>query len=199
MRAARYGMMIATEACLTVHFLLYPAGPSRSAAARNLLEGTTRSKPRSYFFRDSFGTLFFDRALPDDRNSPAEIPARPPDFARRALPSSPSEPRSELIFEFLGLPSSERRRLRRTIAAPPCGSIAAPWEPRKSPIYLISTNSIRPVAFFFASRFRSGRPAGQDTRSADRVRPSIEGEHMGRKSIFPVDIVISDRRSGCRN
>ena len=54
---------------------------------------------------------------------------------------------------------------------------------------VLSLNEIDPASavLFRIKIVDSEKEKGKILASADRVRPSIEGEHAGRKSIFPVE------------
>jgi hypothetical protein len=109
----------------------------------------------------------------------------------RILPVVPGEPLKAKIgidLESLGLPLSAAVSVeayhRSTAMRFDCGTVGAKKIPE-----VLSLNELDQaggVLFRIKIVDQEDRP-GKMLASADRVRPSIEGEHMGRKSIFPVE------------
>jgi hypothetical protein len=109
----------------------------------------------------------------------------------RILPVVPGEPLKVKIgidFESLDLPGSAAVSVeayhRSTAMRFDCGTVAAKKIPE-----VLSLNDLDQaggVLFRIKVIDREGQP-GKILASADRVRPSVEGENLGRRSIFPVE------------
>jgi hypothetical protein len=109
----------------------------------------------------------------------------------RILSATPGEPLKAKIgidLESLGLPSSAAISVqayhRSTAMRFDCGTVGVKRIPD-----LLSLNELDQaggVLFRIKVVDQDGEP-GKILASADRVRPSIEGEHTGRKSFFPVE------------
>jgi hypothetical protein len=109
----------------------------------------------------------------------------------RILPSVPGEPmraKLALDLESLGLPASAAVSVeayhRSTAMRFDCGTVEA----RKIPDVLVLNELDESARVLFRIKIVDREAQqGKILASADRVRPSTEGEQEGRRSIFPVD------------
>jgi hypothetical protein len=104
------------------------------------------------------------------------------------VPGEPLKAKIGIDLESLGLPPSAAVAVeayhRSTAMRFDCGTVGAKKIPE-----ILSLNELDQaggVLFRIKVVDREDQP-GKILASADRVRPSIEGEHMGRRSIFPVE------------
>jgi hypothetical protein len=105
-----------------------------------------------------------------------------------AVPGEPIRARLGLDLESLGLPASAAVSVEAyhhsTAMRFDCGSVGAKKIPE-----ILSLNELDQAGgvLFRVKIVDREIQQGKILASADRVRPSIEGEHLGRKSIFPVE------------
>jgi hypothetical protein len=104
-----------------------------------------------------------------------------------AVPGEPLKAKIGIDFESLDLPSSAAVSVeayhRSTAMRFDCGTVGAKTIPEV--LFLNELDKTGSVLFRIKVVDQKDQP-GKILASADRVRPSIEGEHMGRRSIFPV-------------
>jgi hypothetical protein len=104
------------------------------------------------------------------------------------VPGEPLRARVGLDLDSLGLPASAVVSVeayhRSTAMRFDCGTVGAKKIPQT--LSLNELDQAGGVLFRIKIVDQENQP-GKILASADRVRPSIEGEHVGRKSIFPVD------------
>jgi hypothetical protein len=104
------------------------------------------------------------------------------------VPGEPLRAKIGLDLDSLGLPASAVVSVeayhRSTAMRFDCGTVGAKKIPET--LSLNELDQAGGVLFRIKIVDQENQP-GKILASADRVRPSIEGEHVGRKSIFPVD------------
>lgn len=105
-----------------------------------------------------------------------------------AVPGEPMRAKLSIDLDSLGLPASASVSVeayhRSTAMRFDCGTIGS----KKIPETLLLNDLDQAGGILFRVKIVDREAhQGKILASADRVRPSIEGEHMGRRSIFPVE------------